>query len=92
MATAPKPQPEPRVWLNGSGGCLRAEYPWKVFRFLFEDGETLDVEAIRDDSDLREAVLTHHYGKKITDPRDGRIEGVAVISKPKPVKRVTRRV
>lgn len=46
---------------------------------MFSDGETLDVEAVRDDSDLREAMLQAHYGKTIKDPKDGRIEGVAVL-------------
>jgi hypothetical protein len=36
---------------------LEARYNWKTFRFLFDNGKTLDVLAIRDDSDLRKWVL-----------------------------------
>ena len=88
---------KPRVVVSSDDGTLRAEYPWHTYRFLFEDGATLDVVAIRDDSDLREAMLTLHYGRKVSDPRQGRIEGVAVIPEPQPearkapAKRVTRR-
>ena len=90
MTTQPQPKP-PRVTITEDGGTLKAEYPWKTYRFMFEDGGMLDVVAIRDDSDLREAMLERHYGKKITDPRQGRIAGVAVMPEEKSVKRVTRR-
>jgi hypothetical protein len=34
------------------------------YRFMFHDGETLDVVAIHDDSDLRAWVVEQHYGAK----------------------------
>jgi len=67
-----------------------AVYQWHTFRFLFSDGTTFDVKAIRDDSDMREAVRLHVGAE--------RIEGVALVDDPleavvkTPVKRqVTRR-
>jgi hypothetical protein len=60
------------VWLSPNGdGSVIAGYPWKVFRFLFSDGSTLDVIAIRDDSDLREAARLYAKAE--------RIEGVATV-------------
>jgi hypothetical protein len=72
MSTSPKqtPPPAPRVTLKEDDGLLIAVYPWKLYRFLLSDGRTLDVKAVRDDSDLRGEVV------KLTK---GRIEGVACI-------------
>lgn len=67
-----------------SNGGFKASYHWQTYRFFFADGETLDVEAVRDDSDLREAVLTQHYGKRVTDPKQGKIEGVANVTSSEP--------
>ena len=36
---------------------LETQYLWKTFRFLFDNGKTLDVVAIADNSDLRGWVL-----------------------------------
>jgi hypothetical protein len=47
-----------------------------VFRFLFSDGSTLDVTAIRDDSDLREAARLYAKAE--------RIEGVATVKEIEP--------
>jgi hypothetical protein len=68
-----------RVTLDGSGGVLTASYSWAVYRFLFSDGQFLDVKAIRDDSDLRAAVLEQHYGKTVKSPEQGQIVGVAIL-------------
>jgi hypothetical protein len=54
---APKPKPRPRLRLAEQDGVLAAVYPRHQYRFLFDDGSTLDVVAYRDDSDLREAML-----------------------------------
>lgn len=54
-----EPKPPPRVRLEPqSDGTYLAEYQWHRYRFLLTDGRTVDVWAIRDDSDLRGAVLT----------------------------------
>lgn len=66
----------------GDGATCKAEYPWKRYRFLLSDGMTLDVEAIRDDSDLREAVLKH--------TKAARIEGVATVGEVQPTKVIKR--
>jgi hypothetical protein len=81
---AGKPLP-PRIHLEyGDNGVAIATYPVKRFRFLLNDGSTLDVTgAVRDDSDLREAVL------KLTGAE--RIEGVARLPDPEPVKKPTKR-
>jgi hypothetical protein len=73
MAQSPSsPQVPPRVSLSQSGdGTFKAQYQWKVYRFLLDDGSTRDVIAIRDDSDLREAVLK--------ETKAGKIEGVATV-------------
>lgn len=44
---------------------LHAKYPWRWFRFMFDDGRTIDVFAVRDDSYLREAVREHMKATKI---------------------------
>ena len=38
------------------GARLMACYDWHVYRFLLDSGQTVDVRAIHDDSDLRMAV------------------------------------
>jgi hypothetical protein len=88
-----------QIALQERDGEVFARYNWRRYRFMFSDGATLDVNAIRDDSDLREAVLLHHYGKLVKDPKDGSIVGVATLSvepepqvKPPPRKRSVRRV
>lgn len=55
-----------------------AVYPWKVYRFLLDDGRTVDVAAVRDDSDLRGLVLSHF--------KAGKIEGVALVGPYEPDK------
>lgn len=55
--TAAQPAPRPRLRLAERDGVLAAIYPLFQYRFLFDDGATLDVIAYRDDSDLREAML-----------------------------------
>lgn len=76
--------PERRVTLSPNGHGVIAGYGWKVYRFLLDDGSTLDVIAIRDDSDLRAAVLEHTKAE--------RIAGVATIGEHIiPDKRLIRR-
>lgn len=53
------------------GDAVRAVRPQRRYRFMFDDGSTLDVLIDRDDSTLRDAVLKR-AGKD-------RIEGVAVV-------------
>lgn len=55
-------------------GSLLAVYVWKRYRYMFDDGSSLDVRAIRDDSDLRVAVLG------VVGP-DRAIAGVATVPK-----------
>ena len=52
-------------------GSFDASYPVNCYRFLLEDGSTIDVHAIQDNSSLRETVLAHTKSKKI--------EGVAYL-------------
>jgi hypothetical protein len=59
---------------------------------MFNDGSTLDVVSTRDDSDVREAALLYHFGKRIIDPKDGRIEGVATLPYAPPEPEKPRRV
>lgn len=68
--------PPPVVIETAEGGQHVARYTTSVFRFLFSDGDTLDVSAARDDSDLRAAVL-RFAGTDVT------IEGVAKLPRPK---------
>ena len=68
-----------RVTLDSNGDSFVAQYTWSRYRFMFTDGAVMDVVAIRDDSDLRGAVLELHYGKTIKDPKDGGIAGVATL-------------
>lgn len=70
-AAVKPPERPPRVRLVEADGALRAVYPWHQYRFLLDDGATLDVVAVRDDSDLREAVLA--------ESRAERIAGVATV-------------
>lgn len=67
-------RPNPITITPDVAGDLIANYPTFVFRFLFSDGRTMDVYALRDDSDLRAAVLA--YAKA------DRIEGVAKLPAP----------
>jgi RNase P/RNase MRP subunit p29 len=63
-------------------GAYKVAYEWKTFRFLLNDGSTIDVRAIRDDGDLRAAVLATSGAMKI--------EGVALLKEPEPVAEVKR--
>ena len=57
---ADKTPPDRRITLiPQKDGSLLATYTWKQFRFMLSDGTTVDVLAVRDDSDLRAAVLAH---------------------------------
>lgn len=60
---------------------LRYEEPLRRFRFLLSDGRVLDVEARRDDSNLRAWVL-EQAGIKIpkTGPLVGSIAGVVEVA------------
>jgi hypothetical protein len=63
-------------------GTYLATYEWRTYRFLLDDGRTIDVRAVIDDSVLRGAVL------KTTQARS--INGVAQLpeeEEAKPVKR-----
>jgi hypothetical protein len=57
--------PVRRVTLESFEGGAIARYQWKTYRFLLDDGSTLDVQAIQDDSDLRGAVLEHTKAERI---------------------------
>lgn len=79
MATEELPRYR-RLTLEPVGdGSFVAQYQWTKYRFLMSDGSCVDIVAVRDDSDLRGAVLELHYGKKVTDPKQGSIAGVATI-------------
>jgi hypothetical protein len=70
MPTKPK-QPEPRSTIRGIraspvvGGGWDVEYNYHVYRFLLNDGRTIDVSAITDDSYLRAAILTWMEAERI---------------------------
>lgn len=53
--------PDRKVALTqrGKTNVLVAGYTRKTYRFLLANGEVQDVDAIRDDSDLRAAVVEH---------------------------------
>lgn len=53
-------------------GSYTVVYEWKIYRFLLDDGRTVDVRGILDDSTLREAVRTGTKAKAIA--------GVAYVS------------
>jgi hypothetical protein len=57
-------------------GTYTARYEWRAYRFLLNDGRTIDVRAIHDDSVLRTAVLATTKAQKI--------EGVAWMKDPEP--------
>lgn len=60
MATVDKTPPDRKVTFTVErDGSLKALYSWRRLRFLMSDGTTVDVQATRDDSDLRAAVLAH---------------------------------
>lgn len=73
---------------DAGDGSVKAVYQWKTFRFLLDDGRTLDVQAIRDDSDLRGAVLAHTKAERIQGVAD--IDAAAVEAPPVKRKRSTR--
>lgn len=60
-----KPTPPIVLAPLGTGGQLVAVYETHLYRFLLSDGNTLDVKAYRDDSDLRAAVLAHTKAERI---------------------------
>lgn len=75
--TAPKKDTTPdyrKVTLVPNGASLTAEYNWHLYRFLMSDGRTVDITAVRDDSDLRAAVLAATNANAIC--------GVAVLAEP----------
>lgn len=77
--------------VDGDGIAI-AEYPWKVYRFLLDDGRTVDVVAVRDDSDLRGLVLSHFKAKQIQGVADiGPYEPAKAEPEPVPVKRTVKR-
>jgi hypothetical protein len=58
MATRRPKLPNRDVLLERDADGVTARYPTQTYRFMFSDGATLDVVgAVRDDSDLRGAVL-----------------------------------
>lgn len=73
MATAKKAKAEPPppsgLRITMRDGKWVVHYEHTVYRFLLDDGRTVDVIAFRDDSDLRAAVLERTGA--------ARIEGVA---------------
>ncbi len=92
MATRNEKIPEyRRVVFEESSGDLIAQYHWSRYRFMFTDGRTFDVVAIRDDSDLRGAVLDHFKAEGIAGVATLPVEA-APPAKPAPKKRSVRRV
>jgi hypothetical protein len=74
MPTKKPPPPRPTVTIDFRTGHRNvAVYEWRTYRILLDNGEVMDVEAIRDDSELRTAVLQ-------LVGRDRRIAGVADIT------------
>lgn len=70
---AKQPDPPPSVTLVAKQrGVLHAVRHQWLYRFMLDNGTTLDVIADRDDSEVRRAVLTHTKAAKI--------EGVARLS------------
>jgi hypothetical protein len=57
MSPTKNPPPRKRLEIVERDGIFHAVYPWNHYRFLLDDGQTLDVTAIQDDSNLREAIL-----------------------------------
>jgi hypothetical protein len=47
------------------GGGWDVEYNWRVYRFLLDDGRTVDVSAITNDSYLASAILQWMEAKRI---------------------------
>lgn len=64
-----------KVELHDIDGVVTAVYHWQTYRFLMSDGSTIDVRAVRDDSDLRGAVLSYTKLEKI--------EGAVTLPEPK---------
>jgi hypothetical protein len=58
MTTTPKRQ-NPCTLTPGDDGALIATWPTHRYRYLLSDGSIVDVLAVRDDSDLRDALLTY---------------------------------
>lgn len=63
--TAGKKPTEPVIETCAEGHHV-ARYRMKLYRFLLSDGTVLDVSAIRDDSDLRAAVLARFAAKDVS--------------------------
>ncbi len=65
--TPPKLELVPVIEGDGTDDTvvLHAKYPWQWFRFMLNDGQTVDVFAVRDDSDMRGAVLEATKATKI---------------------------
>ena len=59
---------------DNNDGTYTVAYEWRVFRFLFDDGRTVDVKGIIDDSTMREAVRMKFNAKAIS--------GIAYINEP----------
>jgi len=51
--------------LENADGSYTVDYEWKTYRFLLDDGRTIDVKGVQDDSTLREAVRTTVKAKAI---------------------------
>ena len=45
------------IRLAPEGASYKAEYDWKTYRFLLSNGNCIDVEAVTDDSWLRDEIL-----------------------------------
>lgn len=66
-----EPKPEPHSPIRGIraspvvGGGWDVEYNWRVYRFLLDDGRTVDVSAITNDSYLASAILQWMEAKRI---------------------------
>ena len=95
MATNKTPSPYSRITaLNeNEDGTFTAVYKWVQYRFLLQGGQTIDIHAIQDGSDLREWVLHHTKAEAIdgstTVPPPPVEEPVQ--AKPKPSKRPAKK-
>ena len=82
-----------RIVLDPDGdGRLIVRYPSIVYRFLFSDGSTVDVEGHRDDSDLRGELLRVLKKEKIEGVATVSLEGAkSLVEAPVPRKRAVRK-
>lgn len=83
--------------VEGDDGVYRPTYKWQRTRFLLKGGKVIDVELIRDDSDIREWIvdrlkLGDHRNEIVGSTTLPAVEAEVEPEKPKkPVKRVAKK-